>query len=86
MLALNVIQNPQIAEKLNPFIHFPTGADIHKDPKVVALLVDHSPDTLRGERQMAARKYGNLRNPVALPALSASLGTFTFWLMRCIII
>jgi hypothetical protein len=74
MLVYNSIQNPQIAEKLNPFINFPSGVDINKDPKVVALLVDHSPDTPRDERQKADRKSGKLRNLKALPGLSAALG------------
>ena len=50
------------------------------------MLADLSPDTPRGDRQMAAQKIGSLRNPEALPGLLAALATDKFWMVRCAII
>jgi HEAT repeat protein len=86
MLATNLDQNPQVVDNLNPFITFPITVEVQPDPEVAELLAELSPDTPWGERQMAAKKLGRLRNQEALPGLLAALPVDAFWMVRCAII
>ena len=86
MLAANVVRNPQVVEQLNPFIAFPTVVEVQIDPEVSRLLANLSPQTPWGERQLAAKKLGSLRNPQALPGMLAALAVDPFWMVRSAII
>lgn len=86
MLAANFESQSQVVEKLNPYIVFPVAEEVRQDPTIARLLADLSPETPWGERQMAARKLGRLRDPEALPGLLAALSVDDFWMVRCAII
>ena len=86
MLAANLDQNPQVIEQLNPFIAFPTLVEVQIDPEVSRLLANLSPETPWGDRQMAARRLGYLRNPQALSGMLAALPVDPFWMVRSAII
>lgn len=86
MLAANYDQQSQVDVKINPFIAFPVVVEVKPDPEVTQLLVELSPDTPWGKRQMAAKKLGRLRKPEALPGLLAALPEDKFWMVRCSII
>ena len=86
MLAVNFDQRPQGVEKLNPYTAYPIAIEVQSDLKLYKLLADLSPDTPWGDRQMAAKKIGSMRNPEALSGLLAALATDNFWMVRCAII
>jgi len=86
MLAANFDHQTQIVESMNPYIAFPVTVEIQPDPEVAQLLADLTPNTPWGERQVAARRLGCLRNPDALPGLLAALQEDKFWIVRCSII
>jgi len=50
------------------------------------LLANLAPDTPWMERQLAAQKLGDMRNPETLPGLLAALPNDPFWMVRCAII
>lgn len=56
------------------------------DPIVKELLNDLSPHTPWGERQIAAKKLGQLRSTEAIPGLLTALQNDNFWMVRCAII
>ena len=93
MLMVNLDQRPQGVEKLNPLTAYPIAIEVQLDRKLYKLLADLSPDTPWGDRQIAARKLGDMRDPEALPGLLealpgllAALPTDNFWMVRCAII
>ena len=86
MLAVNLYQYPHVLDKLNPFTAFPIAIEVQSGRKLYKLLADLSPDAPWGDRQMAAKKIGSMRNPEALPGLLAALPTDKFWMVRCAII
>ena len=86
MLALNFDQRPPGLDKPNPFTTYPIAIDVQPDLKLYKLLADLSPDTPWGDRQIAAKKIGSMRNPEALSGLLAALATDNFWMVRCAII
>ena len=86
MLAVNLDQRPQVADKMNAFTILPLAIEIQPDPKLAKLLADLSPDTSWGDRKIAAQKLGYLRSPEALPGLLAALPADPFWMVRCAII
>ena len=77
---------PQVRDKLNASTTFPVEIEIQPNHEMAALLDALTPDTPWGERQIAARKLGYLRNPEALSGLLAALPTDPFWMVRCAII
>jgi len=86
MYPANVIQNPTILDvndryKISPFV-----VVTQPDPELDKLLADLSPDTSWGDRQIAAKKLGNMRSQKALPELLAALPTDPFWMVRCAMI
>ncbi len=85
---LTTIQNqhPQVAGKMNTFTTLPIAIEVQPDRELRALLAALSPDTPWGERQIAARKLGYIRNPEATPGLLAALPSDPFWMVRCAII
>lgn len=64
----------------------PLALVIQPDIKLYNLLADLSPDTPWGDRQISAKKLGNMRNPEALPGLLDALPSDPFWMVRCAII
>ena len=86
MLAVNLDQRPQVVDQMNPLIAFPVAVEVQTGPKLGKLLADLSPETPWGERQMAAKRLGRLRNPEALPGLLDALPADPFWMVRCAII
>ena len=85
MLTVNINQHPK-ADLINAFITSPIKAEIQPDRELNELLVDLSPDTSWGDRQIAAKKIGCLSNPEALPGLLDALPADPFWMVRCAII
>lgn len=59
---------------------------VQPEIKLYSLLADLSPDRPWGERKMAAKKLGYLRDPQALPGLLDALPSDPFWMVRCAII
>jgi len=84
MFATTLDQHPQVVDKV--YKTTPLVLVVQPDNKLNQLLADLSPDTPWGERQIAARKLGNMRNPEALPGLLAALPADPFWMVRCAII
>ena len=80
MFTVNTYQFP------NTFTKFPAVIDVQPEPKLEALLANLTSDTPWGERQIAAKKLGYMRNPEALPGLLTALPTDPFWMVRCAII
>jgi len=62
------------------------GIQTLPDEKLDRLLAQLSPEISWGDRQAAAKKIGNLRNPYAVPGLLAALEMDPFWMVRCTII
>ena len=79
-------QHPQVADKTNIFTTLPIAVEVQPDQKLKTLLAALTPDTPWGDRQIAARKLGYMRNPEATPSLLAALPTDPFWMVRCAII
>ena len=64
----------------------PLAFVVQPDIKMYTLLADLSPDRPWGERKMAAKKLGYLRDPQAVPGLLDALPSDPFWVVRCAII
>lgn len=86
MLTVNLNQRPQNMDKVNLFTTLPVAFEVQSDSRLGKLLADLSPDNPWGERQIAAKKLGYMRNPEALPGLLNALLADTFWMVRCEII
>ena len=76
----------QTEEKINKTPAFPHAFEVKFDPRVKRLLANLSSDTPWGDRQIAARKLGYLRDENALQGLLAALQIDNFWMVRCSII
>ena len=79
-------QHPQVLDKMNTFTTLPMDIEVQPDCKLAALLAALTPDTPWGERQIAARKLGCMRNLEATSGLLAALPGDPFWMVRCAII
>jgi HEAT repeat protein len=86
MYPVNAYPRPEVANKINGFTAFPQVIERHPDRELDALLANLTPDNPWGERQIAARKLGYMREQEALPGLLAALPTDPFWMVRCAII
>ena len=86
MLAMNFNQSPEVIDKMNSITSLPVGIEVQPDREFNNLLAELSPDTSWGDRQIAAKKIGYLRNPEALPWLLAALPVDPFWMVRFAII
>jgi HEAT repeat protein len=79
-------QGTEILDRMGTFTVFPLAVDVQPEGKLAKLLAELSPDTPWGERKIAAKKLGCMRNPEALPGLLAALPTDPFWMVRYAII
>lgn len=79
-------QHPKLVEVMNAFTALPIEVEVHPNRKIAQLLADLSPETPWGDRKIAARKLGNLRDSDALPGLLSTLQVDPFWMVRCTII
>jgi HEAT repeat protein len=82
----NFNQSPEVAEQIKPLAVLPVAIEVQSDQKVSQLIAELSPDISWGDRQMAAKKLGYMRNPEALPGLLHALQGDPFWMVRCAII
>ena len=78
--------NTEGAKQMNTTTTLPMTVKVSQNSKLDALLVKLSPATPWGERQIAARKLGSMRDSRALPVLLSTLLTDPFWMVRTAII
>jgi HEAT repeat protein len=71
---------------MNTISTLPITLQVYPNQKIEVFLAELSPSTSWGNRQMAAKKLGSMRDPEALPALLQSLLTDPFWMVRTAII
>lgn len=76
----------EVVDQKDPLFSFMVGIEFQTDPELSALLSALSPETPWGDRQIAAKKIGYLRDPNALPWLLAALPADPFWMVRIAII
>jgi len=86
MFTVNTYQCSEVTCKTDKFTGSPLVIETQHGREMEALLVNLAPDTPWGERQIAAKNLGYMRNPEALPGLLAALPTDSFWMVRCAII
>ena len=86
MIAVNFNQNNEVIDEAKTFASMPVAIEVQPDRELNNLLAVLSPDTSWGDRQIAAKKIGYLRNPEALPWLLSSLPVDPFWMVRIAII
>jgi HEAT repeat protein len=85
MFPANVNQATAVVDKAIPFTGIPM-IEAQPDRHVEALLANLAPDNPWHDRKVAAAKLGQLRDPVALPAMLSALPRDPFWMVRCTII
>jgi HEAT repeat protein len=84
MFAENTYLSPEIVElKEENFISFPVAIP---NREIALLAADFSHEVPWAERQRAARKLGQSRDPEALSFLLAALPEDPFWMVRCVMI
>lgn len=71
---------------MNTVVTLPLSVQVHPDRKLEGLLAELSPATPWGNRQIAAKKLGCMRDREALPVLLNALRTDPFWMVRIAII
>jgi HEAT repeat protein len=86
MLAAVVVDQVKKQEVEAGFQVFPFEAQVHPEEELAGWLAQVDRDCSWGDRQAAARKIGNMRDPRAVPALLAALKLDSFWIVRCTII
>jgi HEAT repeat protein len=86
MVAVNTYQSPGVVDKANVFTGFSLMTEAQPDHELEVLLANLTPDIPWGERQIAAKKIGYMRNPEALPVILDVLPIDPFWMVRCAII
>lgn len=86
MLAVNIKQNKERVDTLSTFSTLPISIEVQLDSELDKLLARLSPGSSWGERQIAAKKIGQMRRSEALPTLLAALPVDPFWMVRCSII
>ena len=86
MLTENTYQFSEVVDKANQFTTFPLVIAAQPKYELEMLLANLTLNTPWGERQIAAKKLGYMRDLEALPGLLAALPTDPFWMVRCAII
>ena len=86
MLAVNIEQHQERVDTRRTFTSFPIAFEIQPDQNLGKLLAELSPDKPWGDRQIAAKRIGQLRCSEALPTLLTTLPVDPFWMVRCAII
>ncbi len=86
MFQTEIDQLLEVAEQKNSFPPLPLVLGVQLDPKSYNLLTDLSPETPWGDRQIAAKKMGDMRSIEAVSGLLAALQVDNFWMVRCAII
>ncbi len=87
MLTVNKNQSLEVTGNIDTAVTLPPVPQARPDDlKLKALLAELSPDKPWGDREIAAKKLGYMRNPEALPGLLTALQTDSFWMVRCAII
>jgi HEAT repeat protein len=87
MIAVDLDHRVEVVDEMETYeVMPPLALVVQPDSKLYKLLADLSPDTPWGERQIAAKKLGNMRDPEALPGLLDTLPSDQFWMVRCAII
>ena len=86
MIAVNFNQNTEVIDEMKTFASMPVAIEVQPDRELNNLLAALSLDTSWGDRQIAAKIIGYMRNPKALPWLLAALPVDPFWMVRCAII
>jgi HEAT repeat protein len=86
MCAVNFNQGSAVIEMVGGITSLPLAIKYHPDQELNDLLAALSPDISWGDRQIGAKRIGNLRNSEALPWLLATLPVDPFWMVRCSII
>ena len=86
MYAADTSQFLDSVDQMETYANLPLALVVQPDPKLYTLLTDLTQDTPWGDRQIAARKLGRMRNPDALPWLLEALPVDPFWMVRCAII
>jgi HEAT repeat protein len=86
MYQANVDQHPEVVDQMKPIAAMAVALKVHPDHELAQNLANLAPDVAWGDRQIAARKLGNMRNLEAVPALADALPADPFWMVRCDII
>jgi HEAT repeat protein len=76
----------EVVDQVKPFGGMTVAIEVQPDHELAQLLGDLAPEVAWGNRQIAARKLGGMRNSEAVPALVESLPDDPFWMVRCDII
>jgi len=76
----------EIVDQVEAFGGMEVVIKVQPDHQVAQYFANLAPDVAWGNRQIAARKLGNMRNPEALHALADALPADPFWMVRCEII
>lgn len=86
MLQVSVNPKTDTLDTVNSLETYSLVVEGRSERKIDKWLADLSPDVSWGDRQIAAQKLGNLRDPQALPDLLDALVCDPFWMVRCAII
>ncbi len=86
MIGTITLERQQVTSKNCQDYKRTINIEVGLEPYLVDLLHDLSPEKAWGERQIAARRIGQLRDARAVPGLLAALKSDSFWMVRCAII
>lgn len=86
MLQVSLNPKTDAVDVVNPLETFSLVDGVRPERDIDKWLAHLSPDVSWGDRQIAAQKLGNLRDPEALPGLLEALVSDPFWMVRCAII
>jgi HEAT repeat protein len=86
MSAVNTYHYQERTETAKAYISLPLTVEAQPERELDHLLAELSPDKPWLDRQIAAKKIGQMRSSDALPTLLAALPVDPFWMVRCSII
>lgn len=86
MSAVNTYQYQERTETAKAYISLPLTVEFQPERELDHWLAELSPDKPWLDRQIAAKKIGQMRSSDALPTLLAALPVDPFWMVRCSII